>query len=86
MSVNAPMIGALIKRKLERAIVHSKYAADWTEVKSFPKTLEKIMGKNAAKAVVANAELPRSYEIPCLFKFRHFIILKNTIHWCKLTG
>ncbi len=64
ISVNAPIIGALIKRrKLERAIVHSKYAADWTEVKSFPQNSGKNNGKNAAKTVVANAELPRSYEI-----------------------
>ena len=61
MSVSAPITGALIKRrKLERATVQSKYDADWTEVKSFPQNSGKNNGKNAAKTVVANAELPRS--------------------------
>jgi len=64
ISVNAPMIGALIKRrKLERAIVHNKYDADCTDVKSLPQNSGKKSGKKAAKTVVANAELPRSYEI-----------------------
>ena len=61
ISVSAPITGALIKRrKLERATVQSKYEAEWTEVKSFPQNSGKNNGKNAAKTVVANAELPRS--------------------------
>ena len=61
ISVSAPLTGALIKRrKLERATVQSKYYADCTEVKSFPQNSGKNNGKNGAKTVVANAELPRS--------------------------
>ena len=64
ISVSAQITGALIKRrKLERATVQSKYDADCTEVKSFPQNSGKNNGKNAAKTVVANAELPRSKEI-----------------------